>query len=464
MALEGDLQTAGLPRALHALSVLRQNGILTVQGEEDIVAVSVLEGGIVAADSLNQTTEEALGEMLAERGLVSPDDFAAIAQEHQESGAGSLGDLLVNRGLLDRSELLEALRLQTHRLMVQLLTWQNGEFKFYGGDEISYEDGFRPIAVEELLMRSIDELGNRGRLKGPIPGVDGSYRPVPPRTPVKQIGRDGDGMAGGVWISPRQAQLLGRLEGKTAAAAAQELGLDHHQTLFDLYTLLQNDLIEHLAAAPAPRARSAPELAPQKHSTGPLPQSQPIAVSTGGPGSGEVFVPPDPESFDPDLDAPGPATVPVGALLQKLAGPLLAAVLLFAVTLSLFDRPGNVLLPFPWQENQRETIERQLRYSLFLKIDRAARAYFLIQAHYPDSLQELVDLGLLSPADLRDPAGYQLSYTSADLRYRIDLLDKKGNVVEGLGTGESANGDFLLDPRILRTGGTQEVPLVLLGE
>ena len=97
MALEGDLQTAGLPRALHALSVLRQNGILTVQGEEDIVAVSVLEGGIVAADSLNQTTEEALGEMLEERGLVSQQDFAAIAQEHQESGAGSLGDLLVNQ-------------------------------------------------------------------------------------------------------------------------------------------------------------------------------------------------------------------------------------------------------------------------------------------------------------------------------------------------------------------------------
>ena len=496
MALEGDLQNIGLPRVLHAIAVMGQNGILTVQRAEDIVAVSILAGAIVAADSLNQTTEEALGDALIGRDLVTREDFDAVAKEYDEAPAGSLGDLLVSRGLIEREALLDVLRQQTHQLMLQLLTWQQGDFKFYGGDEVSYEEGFRPLAVEELLVRSIEELGGRGRLKGPVPDLEAAYRRVPPRSPVRVIGRDGDGLGPGAWISPRQGRLMQRLDGKQGAAAVvRELGYGQYQALFDLYHLLQHDLVEHLGAvasapgAPGVRAGSphpgaprpgAPQPGTPRPGTPQLGGRTPTegvrvgsasavtatvtATATSAVTAPEetagVFVPPDPGSYEADI-GPRADGFPLGAFVQRRIGLFLAVVLMLTIVLSLFERPGAVLLPFPWQENQRETIERQLRYSLFLKIDRAARAYFLVQAHYPDSLQELVDLGLLSSSDLRDPAGYELSYSSAALRYRIDLLDD-GQIVEGLGTSESATGDFLLDPQILRTGGAQEVPLVLL--
>ena len=173
MSLEGELQRLALPKVLHSLAAQRLSGILTVQGEDDIVAISLLEGAIVAADALNQTVEEGLGDVLQGQNLISSEDFSAAVRDHQGGGSGSLGDLLVSRDLVTREELLEGLRRQTYRLMLQVLTWKVGEFKFYSGDEVSFEEGFGPISVDELLIRSIDDLGDARwhRRPGSGPGV-----------------------------------------------------------------------------------------------------------------------------------------------------------------------------------------------------------------------------------------------------------------------------------------------------
>jgi hypothetical protein len=149
------------------------------------------------------------------------------------------------------------------------------------------------------------------------------------------------------------------------------------------------------------------------------------------------------------------------SVVQRWIGPGLGALLAAVLALTLAVQPEDYLLPFPWQGTQRGTVERQLRQALFTKIDRAAKAYFLVQAHYPDSLQELVDLGLLSPADLRDPAGHTLSYSTDEVSYHLDVVED-GEPIEGLGTTEAITGDFLLDPQWLRSGGAEEEPLVLL--
>ena len=168
------------------------------------------------------------------------------------------------------------------------------------------------------------------------------------------------------------------------------------------------------------------------------------------------------------MEIPEAAPAPPVAL-ERIVVPLLAIALVVAITVVLLARPGASLLPYPWQDNQRTTLERQLRQSLFLKIDRAAKVYFLVMAHYPDSLDDLVDFGLLSPADLDDPAGYRLAYSTDEVGYRIDALNPRATAggtdrgaAEGLSTTESITGDFLLDPQWLRVAATEEAPLVLL--
>jgi hypothetical protein len=95
------------------------------------------------------------------------------------------------------------------------------------------------------------------------------------------------------------------------------------------------------------------------------------------------------------------------------------------------------------------------------KIDRAAKTYFLVEAHYPDSLDDLAELGLLSPADLLDPSGSPIGYSTDDVGYRVEIQDTE-LLDEGLGTSESITGDFLLDPQWLSSGSRDEEPLKLL--
>src|SRR3954467_2168677 len=153
MAVEGTLDLFKLPEILQLISQQKKTGILTVQGQQDIVAISFLNGRIVAADALSQTLEEGLAQVLVREGMISASDLHRAAAEHQSAG-GRLIDVLVERRYLERTQLLQALRLQTWRLLEQLLRWNEGDFKFYSGDEVSYEEGVDPIAVEELLIHA----------------------------------------------------------------------------------------------------------------------------------------------------------------------------------------------------------------------------------------------------------------------------------------------------------------------
>ncbi len=449
MSLEGELQRLALPKVLQSLAAQRLSGILTVQGEDDIVAVSLLDGTIVAADALNQTVEEGLGEVLREQDLISPEDFSAAVRDYQGGGSGSLGDLLVSRSLVTREELLDGLRRQTYQLMLQILTWRVGEFKFYSGDEVSFEEGFVPIPVEELLIRSIDDLGQKGGVAGPVPDLESAYRRVPQRSDAQVLGRDGDGSGSGIWISAEQEALMLKVSSQTTAdTIAGELGLNRYQAQFALYNLLHHDLIEHVGRP--------------KPADGPL--ELPALVSEPEePLRAEIFTPPEPSEEEEEATATVAVAraAPIADLIQRWVGPALAIVLALAVGLALLLKPGSFLLPFPWQDSQRTTVQRQLRQSLYLKIDRAAKTYFLVEVHYPNYLEDLVDGGLVTGADLSDQTGSPLDYSTDDVSYRIvPVIDDRRD--QDLATTEAITGDFLLDPQFLRPPSSDVPPLYLI--
>ncbi len=468
--LEGDLQHGELPRVLLTLAFQQSTGILTVQGEDDIVAVSYLNGQIVTADALNQTLEEGLGEVLAQKDLVSRENFAAVAKEHQASG-GSIGELLVGHGLLSREQLLEAMRYQTYWLMLQVLTWHQGEFKFYGGDEVSFEKGIPPISIEELLIRAVAEVGAESGLPGSVPKLDGVYRQVPPRGPVQILGREGDGTGDGIWVNDLQAAFLQRTDGSTSALAiARSLNSGRYKALFSLYQLLQLDLIEFVAVAQPGSARPGTGAIPVTTATGApapaAPEAPPPAAAPTPPPSAAVAIAMGPGARHPPKTKPAPrveravTAAAAPGLPRPWVGPLFALAFLLFLVFGLLNRPGAFLLPYSWLDIERIQAEQQIEQSLFQRADRAAGIYFLMESHYPAQLDELVERGLLSPTDRRDPSGRTLRYTNEELSYRIELV-ARGQVVEGQGATGAIAGNFVLDPQFI---GEEEMrnPLVLL--
>jgi len=388
MSVEGTLDLFKLPEILQLISQQRKTGILTVQGQQDIVAISFLNGRIVAADALNQTLEEGLAQILHKEGMISAPDLARAASEHQAAG-GRLIDLLVERRYIERSRLLEALRLQTSRLLEQLLRWSQGDFKFYSGDEVSYEEGFEPISVEELLIHAVQNL--------------------PP--------------------APRPA---------AAAPAPRPVAV---------------------APAPQPAAEPAP-MAPALRPVSPGPW--PAAVAKPSPAAAVPFPPADeeplPGAFRKMKVEPRPAAPPSLAWVGRLLAAALA-VLAFAALLRVSD---VLVLPFPWQERERGDLIRERRSALYLKIDHAAKTWFLLKGSFPDRLEDLVAAGLLAAADLRDPQGHPLLYVAREDSYTLEPVEN-GKPILGAETSEAITGNFLLDPEFLKLSGESTAPpLVLL--
>src|SRR6185436_9959869 len=183
MAVEGTLELFKLPEILQMVAQQRKTGILTIQGQQDIIAISFLNGQIVAADALNQSMEEGLAQILVGEGLMTANDFARAAAEYHASGL-RLSDFLVERLYVARPDLLRALRIQTTPLLEQLMRWDKGEFKFYSGDEVSYEEGFTPIPVDEFLFQNAQR--NPGAAPGPrpVPASASAAPPVAPEAPA----------------------------------------------------------------------------------------------------------------------------------------------------------------------------------------------------------------------------------------------------------------------------------------
>jgi hypothetical protein len=192
MAVEGTLDLFQLPEILQLISQQKKTGILTVQGQNDIVAISFLAGKIVAADALNQAMEEGLTRVLLAEGMMTQQELGRALAEHPSAG-GRLLDFLVERRYVSRQRLLAALRLQTYGLVEQLLRWQEGDFKFYSGEEVSYEEAFVPITVEELLLHAGEAVSKerdaarsaaRPAARQPAPAPPLRFVPPEPAAPL----------------------------------------------------------------------------------------------------------------------------------------------------------------------------------------------------------------------------------------------------------------------------------------
>jgi hypothetical protein len=305
-------------------------------------------------------------------------------------------DFLVERGYVQRDALLRALRLHATRLLVELLRWDKGEFKFYGGDEVPYEEGFVPIRVEEILV-----AGAPRRAAGPAGPI-----PLPSLTP-----------AGPRPVPSEPAQIL----------SVPSFG----------------------TPAPAPTA-ARPGLRVVRRE-GTMPADRPSITSV--PAGAE-----EPESTGPFRKMkvePAEARRPV--LVQALA-----AILATLALLLLFLAPAAVVIPFPWQNAERLALASEQKASLYQKIDRAAKTWFLLEGRFPERLAQLVEAGFLSPRDLADPLGRPFHYSATEESYTLQpLVD--GKAVPGEETTEAITGNFLLDPGFLSLPTQSSAqPLVLL--
>ncbi len=491
MTVEGNLNVFQLPEILQLIAQQQKTGILTVQGEDDIIAVSFLKGKVVGADSLHHTSEERLARILVDQGSVAQKVVDDLLQEQASTGS-RLQDLLIDGGHTQRAQLLAGLRQQYTDLLVGLLHWDQGDFKFYSNDEVSFEEGFEPLSVQSILLDAGPVAAPTTpappspvppQHTGPIPDLDDLGLTPPPmqeRAPAASLPRlssvfercpaDNAAVSG---LSAVHQKVLQQIDGRaTVAAVIIGSGLDEDETLQTLQLLQSQGLVQVRRAAPSASAPSPAQLSSVQLST--------AQSSTASPGTAAAAAPvaaPAASSFDgvAEIELDGLGAADADSDMGAMPAPLLDSSMLphwlsrgiaclaaLWVVGLLWLQPLALSLPFPWQEAQREVFSKQQRKIAYFKIDRALKTQVLFTGQLPDDLGALIEGGLLPAAELRDPGGNLLGYQAGDGRYRL-APQRGGSELTRLGTTEAITGNFILDPEFFSAkAAAEEAPLVLL--
>ena len=448
MAIKGQIRGLELGEVLLSIGKARSTGILTVQGEQEIVGISFLEGEVVSADALNQSLEEGLGQVLIERDLVQTADFQALTAEHQ-AGGDRVPDLLLDRGFLSRAELLDGLRTHTGRLCLEVLGWRSGEYKFYGGDEVSYEEGFEPIPVESLLVSAARELGPEGPLAGAIPPTGAVYRRVEDGEAAADFAEGEDVLSGLAKPGLEADLLLELIDGvRKVSDLVQETGLAESKVLLSLHQLRTAGRIRAVSEAGAPLEVDTFEL-----------------PDLGGQEEGET-----PYHVE-EVAAAGSRITSYIERRRALAANLaawphwmarsMAAVLVVVVIVLWALKPTEAIQPMPWLPAAKELHVREQWRAAIARFDRAATMFFLLEGRFPTRRGELAERGYIEWRDLEGPEGESVLYSATAVNYHLQAAEGPG-ALPAPEFQREIGGDFLLDPGFGRSRVPMAAPLVLV--
>jgi hypothetical protein len=156
LALRVYGQFVPVPDLIGFLSTYHRTGILEVEAPGELFVVEFEEGDIVHAQSNHMPDGQRLGDLLVSNGNLTRE---ALEQARAEDPVGRLGEILLQRNLVDKNQLLAALQTQIQLLFNRMFEAPTTRFTFWGGPPLHADERLRLNATGLLLegARASDE-------------------------------------------------------------------------------------------------------------------------------------------------------------------------------------------------------------------------------------------------------------------------------------------------------------------
>ena len=384
MALRGTLRDFSLGEILQLISFQRKTGVLSVEGDEDTVSVSFLDGKVVAADSLKRRFENRLGNLLVRAGKLTPPVLAQVLDEQKRLGQ-RVGFVLVNRGLVSPADLQAALRTQILNLIYRLFRWNDGRYYFSQEKSVEYEvDHFTPVATENILMEAARMSDEWPLIQSRIPSLDVVFRRAPGTEKLVIVSEeDGEKSPGTLAVTGEEAIVWKLIDGaRSVTEITESTFLSDFDVVKALDQMLGRQLIVESALGPS-AAHPVPSPRPPEPPREVIPANTPAAL----------------------------------ALWGALAALLIAAIVFLprnSFNAILSGAPGSYLVP----------VENSIAVAWLQRVDRGIEIFYLNEGFYPSTLAQLSSSAVLEGAAPVDggTAGYRYILRSADNKY--DLYGK----------------------------------------
>ncbi|HLO26880.1 MAG TPA: DUF4388 domain-containing protein [Geobacteraceae bacterium] len=174
MSLVGNLEDLGLGEILQIVSLSRKSGVLTLHSRGREGRIILRQGQVVRASS--STYQHNIGEVLIQKGLLDqPKLKEALAIQEEEGFRERLGTILITRFAVPVDSIEEVVREQIENVVYSLFSWVDGTFDFELQENVDVidtirldplhfmlEQGINPQFLAMEGSRIIDEMRHRG--------------------------------------------------------------------------------------------------------------------------------------------------------------------------------------------------------------------------------------------------------------------------------------------------------------
>ena len=390
MALRGTLRDFSLGEILQLIGYQRKTGVLTVEGEQDTVLVSFVDGHVVAADSVRRPFENRVGSLLVRAGKITPDILNRALEEQKRSNQ-RLGSVLLARQAVSADDLRTALRTQILNLIYRLFRWKDGRYFFSQESSVDYDaDHFTPVATENILMEAARMSDEWPFIEARIPSPDLVFRRAPGTESLNLVAETGQ-QAGELLVSREEAIVWKLIDGSHSVAEITE---STFLSDFDVVKAMDQLIGRQLLVPATPVAAAG------------LPVVPPAAKRKPGE----------------------PRALPAVLLAASLVG-----LAIFSAAF-LPKNPANLLFRAARSGGVLSPLENSISVSRLQRVDRGIELYYLSQGSYPEGLSQLSAASILENYAL--PRG-----EFGDYRYILRSRDGKYDLY-----GKTSSG--ILDPNL----------------
>ena len=182
MALEGKIKDFGIAEILQLIGQQQKTGTLTIAKKKAKVDIAFQEGMIVSIDIDSQKKRGAIGELLVKASLITREQLKQ-ALKIQEETLGQLGNIFLKLGNINKEILSNALAIQIHERIYQILQWKEGKYQFNPGTINGYDQFLPPLNLEHILMDVLQMMDEWPAIREKI----SSFNLVFQKTPGKKM-------------------------------------------------------------------------------------------------------------------------------------------------------------------------------------------------------------------------------------------------------------------------------------
>lgn len=228
MAIRGSLSEAALSDVIQLLSFSMKSGCLSVTDGRNFGNIFINQGRIVYATLLNRNVR--LGDILLNKGLITREalDQALQLQKQRKT---RLGEVLVELGALSNDALLAELKEQITETIFTMLMWETGYFNFESDLLPSEEEITVQISPQEILLEGARRVDEWRKIENKLPPFE---TVLVPRSGAVTLP-----------LTNQETRIIGLVDGSRSIDEILKLSeFDFFETCRTIYGLLSAGLLD----------------------------------------------------------------------------------------------------------------------------------------------------------------------------------------------------------------------------